>query len=232
MNRTALTLACLVPTLAALTACGELEGGPQDRMGNYEVEYTDGMRVYINDELVAELTDADSESFEWNGEIIEIGTLCSDEGVQCPSESFWGTVAVDQPWGADYDLLNFVNLDPELGTPGQRMGGTLYGDGSFVMLSGLGLATNENCAVLGVGTVEGTFDATNSIQDGVIAYEWGAGCGVGEVVITGSLRLETDYTATRVGDYDVSSVTPEEPIDEEGAQVDPEQPEDDHSVAE
>ena len=39
-----------------------------------------------------------------------------------------------------------------------------------------------------------------------------------------SLRLESDFTARRTGDYDVSSVTPEAPIDEEGEPVDPEEP--------
>ena len=45
-------------------------------------------------------------------------------------------------------------------------------------------------------------------------------------------RLETDATAIRVGDYDVSSVTPEDPIDEEGEAVDPEDPEEGYEVDE
>lgn len=39
--------------------------------------------------------------------------------------------------------------------------------------------------------------------------------------IGGKLTVESDFTATRVGDLDVSSVTPEEPIHDEGEPIDP-----------
>ncbi|HJN75993.1 MAG TPA: hypothetical protein QGF58_18830 [Myxococcota bacterium] len=124
-----------------------------------------------------------------------------------------------------------MNLSEDRGTPGQRMGGTLAPDGSFVMLLGLGLGANGNCAAIGVGTVEGAFAEDNStIDDGVIIYEWAGGCQVGDVSIGASLRLETDYDASRAGDYDISSVTPEEPIDDEGAEVDPDEPENEHAI--
>ena len=216
----------------SLTACGELPE-EQDRMGNYEVEYVDNLRVYINDELVAEAVSGEDATVEWDGESFQISQLCSDEGVVCPSEAYWTEVAVDQPWGTGYDLLNFVNLSEDRGTPGQRMGGFLDPDGHFTMLSGLAVGGEGACAAIGVGTVEGAFAEDNStIDEGVIAYEWGAGCAIGEVIITGSLRLETDYAATRTGDYDVSSVTPEEPIDADGAEVDPEEPDEDYAVEE
>ena len=108
------------------------------------------------------------------------------------------------------------------------MGGTLdgSGDGSFEMLSGLGIAGNNGCAALAIGTVTGTFasDAT-AIPDGIIAYQWAGGCQIGEATISTTFRLESDFTAARTGDYDVSSVTPEAPIDEEGEVVDPAEPE-------
>ncbi|MCP4805221.1 MAG: hypothetical protein GY913_02990 [Proteobacteria bacterium] len=220
-----------VATLAPLvTACGELEGGAQDRMGNYDVEYVDNLRVYINDELVAEVVSGEDATVEWNGENFEISQLCSDEGVMCPSESYWTEIAVDQPWGVEYDLLNFVNLSEDRGTPGQRMGGELSDDGGFVMLAGLAVGGEGACAALGVGTVEGLFAEDNStVDEGVIAYEWAAGCVIGEATISGTLRLETDYTAVRSGDYDISSVTPEEPIDSEGSEVDPDEPDEDYA---
>ena len=231
MRTNILRLSVLALTATALTACGELEGGPQDRMGNYEVEYVDNLRVYINDELVAEVVAGEDATVEYNGEFFEISQLCSDEGVECPSEAYWTDVAVDQPWGTEYDLLNFVNLSEDRGTPGQRMGGTLAPDGSFVMLSGLAVGAEGSCAAIGVGTVEGQFAEDNStIDDGVIVFEWGAGCQVGEVTIASSLRLETDYDAVRTGDFDISSVTPEEPIDDEGVEVDPTDPEDEHAL--
>ena len=227
------TLLTALPVLAAaaLMACGELES-PRDVMGNFEVTYVDNLRVYIGDELVAEVESGEDATVEWDGSTFQVSQLCSDEGTECPSETFWRDVAIDQPWGDGYDLLNFVNLDEERGTPGQRMGGTLYEDGSFAMLAGVAVGAQGSCAALGVATVEGAFDSeAAAIDDGTIVYAWAGGCQVGEVTIGLELRIETDYTATRVGDYDISSVTPEEPIDDEGDEVDPELPEEEHAVS-
>ena len=66
-------------------ACGFELGEPRNITGNFEVEYHDNMRVYINDKLVAEVVDGDTESMEWDGDIIELQVLCSEKGVQCPS---------------------------------------------------------------------------------------------------------------------------------------------------
>ncbi len=228
MNRTIPTLIITCSTLAL--GCFELEQ-PQDIMGNFEVEYANNMRVYINDELVADVQDGEDADIEYDGEIFQVSTLCSDEGVDCPSETFWNDVAVDQPWGPDYQLLNFVNLDVEDESAGARLGGLLNEDGSFDMLSGLAVGANSNCVALGVGTVEGYFvDKGTTIEDGVITYAWAGGCVIGAVEVGVAIRLETDYTAIRTGDYDVSSVTPEEPIDEEGEEVDPEEPEEEYAV--
>lgn len=223
-----------VATVAALalvpTAACELEE-PLDVMGNYEVVYADNLRVYINDTLVAEVESGEDATIEYNGETFQVSTLCSDEGTECPAETYWGEIAVDQPWGTEYNLLNFVNLDTEHGTPGQRMGGTLDNDRSFTMLSGLGLSGNGNCAAIGVGTVVGQFtEDASEILDGMLVYEWAGGCSIDGVDIGVALRLETDVTAVRTGDYDVSSVTPEEPIDEDGQTVDPDEPQDGHSL--
>ncbi len=227
------TLMTALPVLAAaaLMACGELES-PRDVMGNFEVTYADNLRVYIGDELVAEVESGEDETVEWDGSTFQVSQLCSEEGTECPSETFWQEVAVDQPWGNGYDLLNFVNLDEERGNPGQRMGGTLFEDGTLEMLAGLAVGAQGSCAAIGVATVEGAFDEeATEIQDGMVVYTWAGGCQVGEVTIGVELRLETDFTATRVGDYDISSVTPEEPIDDEGVEVDPEDPEEEHAVA-
>lgn len=215
----------------ALTACPPPLDEPRDVMGNFEVSYVDNLRVYIGDDLVAEAASGEDATVEYNGDSFQISTLCGEEGTDCPSEVYWRTMAVDQPWGSGYSLLNFVNLDMERGIPGQRMGGILDPDGSFGMLSGLSLGANEACAVLGVGTVTGAFNAdASAIEGAVIAFEWAAGCVVGDVAIGSTLRLETDCAATRTGEYDVSSVTPEPPIDEEGAEVDPEEPEEEYEV--
>lgn len=212
-------------SLLSLAACFEAEV-PRDVMGNFAVSYSDNMRVYIGDELVAEVAAGTEEEIEWNGEAFTVSQVCGEEATACPSESWWREAAVDQPWGPDYELLNFVNLDLERGEPGQRMGGLLDATGSFEMLSGLAVAADNGCGVIGVGTVTGSFTAdAAAIEAGIVAYEWAGGCQVGEVTIGTSLRLESDFSAARTGEYDVSSVTPEEPIDEAGQVVDPEDPE-------
>ena len=227
MNRTLLPLAFL-----AAGACIPLET-PRSVMGNFDATFADNMRVYIDDTLVAEFTPGSDETFEWNGETFQISTLCSDEGVECPSETFSHYVAVDQPWGPDYKLLNFVNLDTERGDLGARLGGLMESDGTFNMLAGLQLGGNGNCAALGIGVVTGNFNADNTaIENGIVAYGWAGGCSLDGHDLGASLRLETDYTAVRTGEYDVSSVTPADPIDEEGEVVDPETPEESYAVGE
>lgn len=205
-----------------VAGCGELDT-PRDVSGNFDVTYVDNLRVYIGEELVAEVVSGEDASFEWDGETFQVSQICSDEGVECPAETYWRTVGVDQPWGTKNKLLNFVNLDPDRGEPGQRMGGRMTNAGTFAMLSGLDLAGNGHCAAIGVGVVQGTFSATNDrVDDGVISYEWTGGCEIGPLLIGANLRLETDYTAVRIGDLDLSSVEPEPPIDEEGEIVEPE----------
>ena len=220
MNR--LMVLVIAGGIGLVAACEPLEQ-TRDVSGNFDATYTDNLRIYINDELVAEVASGESETVEWNGETFDAQTVCTDDGTTCPSESFWGTVAVDQPWGTDNKLVNFVNLDDTLGTPGTRLGGVMENDGSFAMLAGISPGANDNCASLLVGTVHGTFSADNSaITGGIVRYEWAAGCSIDGVEIGGKLTLESDFTATRVGDLDLSSVTAQEPIDEEGEPIESE----------
>ncbi|MBT3220593.1 MAG: hypothetical protein HN348_16020 [Proteobacteria bacterium] len=217
--------------LAAAAACTPLEQS-RELSGNFEVTYVDNLRVYIDDNLVAEASSGQDATIEWEGESFQISHVCGDNGTECPSETYWGEVAIEQPWGPEYRLLNFVNLDLESDDPGQRMGGTLDDDGTFDMLSGLAIGANPACAAVGIGVVTGEFSTNNqSVQSGVIAYGWAGGCSFNGVDIGTNFKLETDYTAIRTGDYDVSSVTPEEPIDEEGEEVDPEDPEESYELA-
>ena len=138
---------------------------------------------------------------------------------------------MEQPWGPEYRLVNFVNLDTEVGTPGQRMGGRLDDFGKLEMLAGLQLAGNENCAAIGVGSVHGTMSLDNKrVESGIVRYEWGGGCNIDGVEIGASFKLETDFVATRTGDLDLSSVTPEPPMDDDGDEVDPENPDEEYAA--
>lgn len=200
-------------------ACGEL-AKPRDVEGTFDVSYVDNLRVYIGDELVAEVESGEDADIALDGGVIQVSQLCSDEGVECPSESYWRSVGVAQPWGHDNRLLNFVDLDEERGDLGQRMGGQLRSDGTFAMLSGLSVGSHGNCAAIGVGSVHGQFDAANeNVDDGMIAYEWTGGCTIAGVVIGVNLRIETDYTAVRVGDLDLAAIRADPPVDEDGSEI-------------
>ncbi|MEQ1566869.1 MAG: hypothetical protein ABMA64_14600, partial [Myxococcota bacterium] len=144
-----------VLTLVALSGCVPLSG-PNDVTGNYEASYVDNLRVYLDDELVADVAAGEDAEITWDGQVFHASQVCADDGVQCPGETYWRTVAVEQPWGVSQGLLNFVNLDPERGTLGDRLGGAMADDGTFEMLAGLDLAGNGACASVGVGKVYGT----------------------------------------------------------------------------
>ena len=212
-----LFLAAAAGTLTLSLACEPL---PEARsvMGNYDLSYDDVLRVYLNDQLIAEIGPGDDETIEYDGQTFEITAVCGDDGTQCPSETFWHQMGVDQPLGTENKLLNFVNLDPERGERGQRLAGLMQGDGSFEMLAGIGLDGNEACAVIGVAKVVGAFASGNNpdIDKATIVYEWGAGCQIAGTTLTGSLRLETDVHGVRTGDLDLGGA-PDEPVDEEGA---------------
>jgi hypothetical protein len=195
---------------------------PRDVTGNYEATYVDNLRVFFDDELVADVVSGEDAEITWDGAVFHVSQLCGDEGVQCPGETYWRTVGVDQPWGPSQGLLNFVDLDPERGTVGERLGGTMADDGTFTMLSGLDVDGNGNCAAIGVGTVLGTFSSTNDAIDlGVVAYEWSGGCEIGGIGIGAKLRLETDYTALRTGPLDLSAVDAEPPVTTSGDPTSP-----------
>lgn len=211
-----LFLAVTAGCFALSFACEPL---PEARsvLGNYDLTYDDVLRVYLNDQLIAEVAPGDDPTLEFDGQTFELTAVCGDDGTQCPSETFWHRMAVDQPLGTGNKLLNFVNLDPERGQVGQRLAGLMQGDGSFAMLAGVGLDGNEACAVLGVAKVIGAFAPGNApdIDQATIVYEWGAGCQIAGTTLTGSLRLETDVHGVRTGDLDLAGA-PDEPLDEAG----------------
>lgn len=219
MNRV-LLLTPIVAIAVANTACGDRARlpAPWDVSGNFDVTYTDTLRIYIGDELVAEGRAGDSEEITWNGQTFDFSSVCGDESTLCPGEAYWAEIGIDQPWGEDYRLINIINLDGETGTPGQRLGGTVAGGGALNVLSGLALGANQACVAVGVGTITGRFDAAaEAVDEGVLAFEWGAGCQLGSLTVGGTLRVETDFTAVRVGDLDLSSVEDDLAVDEDGA---------------
>lgn len=217
----------------ALAACWELDEEVQVE-GNFAITYNDIIRVYFNDELVAEINAAEG------GEIPlgELGTfeydeLCSSEDVVCPSEELWDEVAVEQPLGVDNALLNAVNIGT-YGEEGTRLAGLIESNGDYALLLGISAAASGSCLAVGISTAEGTFThdpapgernpVYDRIEDGVITVAYGAGCYITEdIILTGSLTFETDFEGVRTGDLDLGDVEAEPAIDEDGEEIDEEE---------
>ena len=100
-------------------------------------------------------------------------------------------------------------------------GGSIKATGNAVLSSGGDLLMEPV-------KVEAT--TNDGIVNAVIRAEWGAGCQIGGVTITGSLRLETSVEAVRTGPLDLSGIQPEPPIDEDGEEVDPAVPEESEKI--
>ena len=63
----------------------------------------------------------------------------------------------------------------------------------------------------------GNFTETNDeVVSGVIVYKWAAGCKIGGVEIGAALKLETDYRAVRVSDFDLSGIEADPAMDQDG----------------
>ncbi len=217
----------------AMGACWELDSETEVE-GNFAITYNDIVRVYFNDELVAEIDAAEG------GEIPlgELGTfeydeLCSSEDVVCPSEQFWDEVAVEQPLGTDNALLNAVNIGT-YGEEGTRLAGLIEANGDYALLLGISAASAGSCLAVGVSVAEGSFTHAfvpnernpvyDRIEDGVITVAYGAGCYITEdIILTGSLSFETDFTGVRTGDLDYEEVEAEPAIDEDGEEIPEEQ---------
>lgn len=210
--------------LALALGCEPLDEA-RDVSGNFDLAYQDVLRIYLNDELIAEVSPGDDADITFDGQTFQLDAVCGDDGTDCPSETFWGRMAVEQPLGSGNKLLNFVNLDQERGNPGDRIAGLMENDGSFAMLAGIGLDGNEACAVIGVATVVGDFSGGNKpdIDNATIVYEWDAGCQIAGTTLTGSLRIETDVKGVRTGDLDLGELSTE-PIDENGEPIEDEEP--------
>jgi hypothetical protein len=206
----------LAPVLTVVVGCVPF-GAPKDVSGNYDVAFADNLRVFLGDDLVADVQSGEDAAIDFDGQVFRVSQVCGDEGVACPAETYWNVAGVEQPWGPTQRLLNFVNLDPERGDLGDRIGGTMEEDGTFSMLSGLTADAYAACGSLGVGTVTGAFASTNDAIDvGVIAYAWEGGCRFGGVDVGVNVRLETDFTAVRSGPLDLSAIEAEPAVTTSG----------------
>ncbi len=196
--------------------------------GNYSLTYDDLVRVYFNDELIAEIDPAQGGTLQLGEWEVEYDEFCSDPDFSCPSEAYWDEVAIYQPLGYENALLNVVNIGA-IGEPGQRLAGTVDEGGQFDLLLGLSASADENCLAVGLSTADGTFDRSPNgrqqrfdiIDAATIQITYAAGCEVVEgVTVSSAVRFETDFTGLRTGDVDLGDVEPDPAIDENGEEVD------------
>lgn len=217
----------VLSSVFVISSC-QLQNKTLDISGNYALDWYDNLRVYFNGELVAEFSPEEGGEFPVNdeGDTVNYDEICgewSEAGIPCPSDTYWNTVGIHQPQGPGYSLLNVVNLSEDVGEPGARLPGLVNDDLHTIILVGLGIAADETCTVLGITAAEADFVErtdemeTYDIENGVLSIGYAEGCEIlPNVVVSANLVFETDFTGTRIGDFDISSVDAGEPIDEEG----------------
>ena len=157
-------------------ACGGGGGGPgdaRDVRGNYDVTYDNQLKLtlYVGG-AVREVTQTGY------GGIVDFGTIngqpvtfdltahCAKPEVECPSESFWAKVAVDQPdiTKNNFDLQTLQVIDntvhnPPAGQKAPAAAGLVDHNNADRYLLGLGIngGTNQACAALAVSFAHGRF---------------------------------------------------------------------------
>jgi hypothetical protein len=225
-TRLAMGTLVLAAVTTTTTACWET-GGETVAEGNYDIAYTDMMRVYWDDELIAEIDQAQGGTLVLGELEIDYDEFCSDPAYSCPSEVMWDEVAIEQPLGESNALINAVNIGT-IGEPGTRLAGLMDEQGAFTLLLGLSASYDENCMSVGVSTAEGSFSqsllAPSGTYDGIdtaaIRVTYAAGCEIlQDTIIGGSLTFEMDFNGTRTGDLDLGEIEPDPPVDETGEPV-------------
>jgi hypothetical protein len=187
-----------IPTLSAggallLAGCVDLSG-KADVEGEWAVDYSGVWEVFVDGERVARVVPGQDRTFSIGEDgVVDIQRLCAETGVMCPDEVYWRLVDVQQPGPG---LLLFENLDAEVGELGAQIGGWLEADGGFTLLAGVD--PEGPCGGPAAGTVHGRF-AGDHIEAGEVRSEWGEGCEVGGVTLSGRLRLVAPFTAARLG---------------------------------
>jgi hypothetical protein len=158
-------------------ACGSGTGGgpgdPRDVRGNYDVTYDNQLKatLYLGG-AVREVTQAGY------GGVIDFGVVngqpvsidltahCARPEVECPSESFWTRVSVDQPdlTRNNFDLQGLQVIDNRVhnlpaGQKAAAAGGLVNHDNADRYVLGLGIngGANQACAALAVSFAHGRF---------------------------------------------------------------------------
>lgn len=164
--------------LAVAVGCGGDGGGgstpgERDVSGNYTLRYDDQLKLKLDvGGAVREVT------ANGYGNVVDFGVVngqpvkldltqfCARPEVQCPSESFWAKVAVNQPNlnsnNLDLQQLQVINDTQHVldaGVRAQALGGLVDHNNDDRFLLGLGIegGSTSNCAALGISLAGGRF---------------------------------------------------------------------------
>ena len=226
-----LALATGLAVALASGACLEDTNPASDVTGNYTVTYDNVITatLYIGGAVYTAEVDGSSGMLSFAtaeaGMLeVDINQFCALDEVQCPSETFWTEVSIDQPFGMAMNpnshILNVIdNGDPmpPAGVEPGVVGGLIDADDQFILALGAGLAGNgTNCALLELSWATGEFTSdfagnVDGIENGSIGVGFLGGCVWPGLALGASLVLETGYTAVRTGELDPPDYTPVDP---------------------
>lgn len=163
--------------LAVALSCGGGGGGstPEERdvSGNYAIRYDDQLKLKLNvGGAVREVTAngyggvADFGVVNGQPATLDLTAFCARPEVQCPSESFWAKVAINQPDlnSNQFDLQKLMVVNDTVHTlPAGQKAAAIAGlvdhnqDDRFLLGLGIEGGANQNCAALGISLAGGRF---------------------------------------------------------------------------
>ncbi|MHB8879057.1 MAG: hypothetical protein ACYC8T_35595 [Myxococcaceae bacterium] len=188
-----------VVVLLVMAGCGGKGTGGRaptetwDVSGNYALTYDNHLTLKLG--LAGGVREATVNGY---GGIADFGTLngqplkldltefCARPEVECPSETFWSSVAIDQldvSRKLDLHVINVVNNTEhqlDAGVHAAVRGGLVdhRNDENFVVGLGIAGGANANCAALGLSLAGGRFSREGETESTVLEWrnEQGAGC--------------------------------------------------------
>jgi hypothetical protein len=226
-----LAIAGSLAVALTLGACLEDTNPASDVTGNYTVTYDNTITatLYIGGAVyVATVDPSGGVMYFATAEAgmleVDLNQFCALEEVQCPGETFWTEVSIDQPFGAaanpNSHILNVIDNGDPMPPPGVEagvVGGLIDAEDDFVLALGAGIAGNgTNCALLELSWASGSFTKdlagnVDGIENGTIGVGFLGGCVWPGLALGASLVFETGYTATRTGELSPPPFTPVDP---------------------
>jgi hypothetical protein len=213
--------------LLLLSACGFNPGVPadssQDVRGLYALTWSDQFTVRLDiGGAVQEQTVSGDEIVTFDGPDgapleLDLGTFCTTDGVDCPSEVWPGGVAVDQDspeLDADVHVIHVSSLD----NPSDRRDGLVdHAEGRFLVGLDGASGGDGSCGALalsaaggrftyeGTGTSSGPAGRPIGMDEGQVAVGWLGVCAWEGFAVAATLSVETTFVGERTGDLPTPS---------------------------